>query len=268
MTRRRARSRLRPAAEARLDRPRRVGGRERRRVTSPRSLRARRPGSRAASRPRCESRASRPGPAPRSSARESTVRPRASVSSRLPRVGRRPRPAAHRRRPRARRVAARSARRERREATDDQRATRRIAPRRSSGTRYSPVSSGISPACSELALAAAQHPQGEDRRPEQRRDPEAELDAEHALAGPVDVVELEQQRRLVEGEPDPGAERDREDLLEPVAVVISPAPPAANASRIPGTKWCTWRPPTLTLPSGHQPLRMPQVESRMSANRR
>ena len=67
------------------------------------------------------------------------------------------------------------------------------------------------------ALAAAQHPQRDDRRAQQRRGAEAELDAEHALAGPVDVLEVEQQRRLVEGEPDPGAERERERRLDPLA---------------------------------------------------
>ena len=43
---------------------------------------------------------------------------------------------------------------------------------------------------------------------------EADLDAEQPLAGPVDVAEVEQQRRLVEGEPDPGAEAEGEHLLE------------------------------------------------------
>ena len=73
---------------------------------------------------------------------------------------------------------------------------------------------GDQPRLLGLALAAAQHPQPEDRRREQAGRPEAELDAQQALARPVDVVELEQQRRLVEGEPDPGAERQGEGLLE------------------------------------------------------
>ena len=63
------------------------------------------------------------------------------------------------------------------------------------------------------ALAAAQHPLGEDRDAEDRGGAEAELDAEQALAGPVDVAQVEQQRRLVEGEPDAGPQRDRQPLL-------------------------------------------------------
>ena len=31
-------------------------------------------------------------------------------------------------------------------------------------------------------------------------------------------------------------------------------------------KWWTWRPPTRTFSNGHQPVRIPQVESRTSAN--
>src|SRR5690606_31888905 len=49
-----------------------------------------------------------------------------------------------------------------------------------------------------LALAAAQDPQGEDRAAHDRRGSERELDAEQALARPVDVAQVEQQRRLVE----------------------------------------------------------------------
>ena len=53
--------------------------------------------------------------------------------------------------------------------------------------------------------------------PSSAGDPEADLDAEQALAAPVDVVEVEQQRRLVEGQPDPGAEREGERRLEALA---------------------------------------------------
>ena len=84
---------------------------------------------------------------------------------------------------------------------------------------------------------------------------------------PVDVLEFEQQRRLVEGEADAGAERNREGSLErPSLPGTSAAPPEPKASRMPGTKWCTWRPPTRTFSNGHHPVRIPQVESRTSAN--
>jgi hypothetical protein len=43
---------------------------------------------------------------------------------------------------------------------------------------------------------------------------EGDLDAHHALLGPVDVLELEQQRRLVEHEGDADAERDGEVAVE------------------------------------------------------
>ena len=47
---------------------------------------------------------------------------------------------------------------------------------------------------------------------------ERDLDAEHALLGPVHVVELEQQRGLVEHERDADAEREREVLVELLAL--------------------------------------------------
>ena len=62
----------------------------------------------------------------------------------------------------------------------------------------------------DLLLAAAEHPQGEDGPAQGRGQPEADLDAQDPLARPVDVAQVEQQRGLVEGQPDPGAERDRE----------------------------------------------------------
>ena len=56
----------------------------------------------------------------------------------------------------------------------------------------------------------------EERRREHRGEPEADLERDDPLAGPVDVAQVEQQRRLVEGEPDAGAEGERERLLEPL----------------------------------------------------
>ena len=50
-----------------------------------------------------------------------------------------------------------------------------------------------------------------------------------------------------------------------LSVTIATAP-HPNAIRIPGTKWCTCRPPTRTLPNGHHPRRIPYVDSRISAN--
>ena len=35
---------------------------------------------------------------------------------------------------------------------------------------------------------------------------------------------------------------------------------------MPGTKWWMWRPPTRTLPNGHQPSRMPSVETRANSD--
>ena len=69
-----------------------------------------------------------------------------------------------------------------------------------------------------MALAAAQHAPGEDGDAEDRRGAEAELDAEQALAGPVDVAQVEQQGRLVEGEAHADAHRDRQPLLDRVVV--------------------------------------------------
>ena len=34
---------------------------------------------------------------------------------------------------------------------------------------------------------------------------------------------------------------------------------------MPGTKWWMWRPPRRTFPAGHQPPRIPAVESLISA---
>ena len=64
-------------------------------------------------------------------------------------------------------------------------------------------------------LPAAEDAQRQDRAAQRRGQPAADLDAEHPLPGPVDVAQVEQQRRLVEGEADSGPEGDRERLLEP-----------------------------------------------------
>ena len=50
--------------------------------------------------------------------------------------------------------------------------------------------------------------------------------------------------------------------------VTRAAVPEPKATRIPGTKWWMWRPPSRTLPDGHQPPRMPAVESRTARRRR
>src|SRR6266571_9326589 len=42
----------------------------------------------------------------------------------------------------------------------------------------------------------------------------------------------------------------------------------AKAISIPGTKWWMCRPPRRTFPNGHQPPRIPAVESLISANAR
>ena len=108
----------------------------------------------------------------------------------------------------------------------------------------------------------------EDRAPEQRREPEAELDAEQALARPVDVAQIEQQRGLVEGEPDAGAEGQRERRSRADGLGdAGPALPTRRRSGCPGTKWWMWRPPSRTLPAGHHPLRIPAVDTRIERER-
>src|SRR3954447_19770107 len=57
-------------------------------------------------------------------------------------------------------------------------------------------------------LGAAQQAQREHRRRQQRQRGERDLHGDDAVLGPVDVVELEQERRLVEGQRRPDAERD------------------------------------------------------------
>src|SRR6476620_12564157 len=67
-------------------------------------------------------------------------------------------------------------------------------------------------------LAAAQHSQGEHRDAEDRGGSEAELDAEQAFAAPVDVAQVEEEGRLVEGEAEADPHRHRQPLLELVVV--------------------------------------------------
>ena len=144
-------------------------------------------------------------------ARRGRCSPRSSVSVEVPRVradlgAQRARVDDRSPRAPAPRATAAQRNRERRRARSSHRARRRVLA----------ADVGDQPGLLGAFLAAAQHPQREDRRAEQGGAAEADLDAEQALAGPVDVLELKQQRRLVEGEPDPGAEREREDLLEPL----------------------------------------------------
>ncbi len=80
-----------------------------------------------------------------------------------------------------------------------------------------------------LALAAAEHPHREDRRGEHPARGEADLHAEQPLRAPVDVLEVEQQRRLVEGQPGAGAEAEGEHLLE--ALVLGDERRAAGRER-------------------------------------
>ena len=64
------------------------------------------------------------------------------------------------------------------------------------------------------ALAAAQHAHQDDRGAEGRRDAEGELEAEQALAAPVDVAKVEQEGSLVEREAHARPHRDGEALFE------------------------------------------------------
>ena len=76
---------------------------------------------------------------------------------------------------------------------------------------------------------------------EHRDDGERDLHADDALLGPVDVVELEQQRGLVERQGHAGAEGDaRARDRAPRCAPTTDAPPARKASTMPGTKWWMW----------------------------
>ena len=118
-------------------------------------------------------------------------------------------------------------------------------------------------------LAAAQHAQREDRRREDRGEAEAELDASDALAGPVDVAQVEQQRRLVEGEAHAGAHRRRRAAPRAVSLSVSerrrPRSRRRSGSRA-RSGGCGGR-RRWTLPNGHQPPRIPQVERRIEGER-
>ena len=91
--------------------------------------------------------------------------------------------------------------------------------------------------------------------------------------GPVDVLELEQQRRLVERERRARAPNGmREPPVEPlVARDDRGAAPRGSASTIPGTKWWMWRPPA-TRRRGTGPnvprLRMIRVRRRRATAER
>ena len=67
-------------------------------------------------------------------------------------------------------------------------------------------------------LAAAQEARREDGRRDEGHGRERDLHRQHALPRPVDVVELEQQCRLVEREPHPGPEDEREPRLDLLVV--------------------------------------------------
>src|SRR4051794_23137444 len=69
-----------------------------------------------------------------------------------------------------------------------------------------------------LALGLPQHPDQVGERGEHGHGGEDDLDREHALLGPVHVLELEQQRRLVEHERDADPERQREVLVQVLAL--------------------------------------------------
>ena len=201
------------------------------RVGEKRSLRPARvdhPGGVRSSPPRCGTRASRPAPGSLERLSLSTGRPRSSVSSRC----QGPAATSARRAPASTSGSAAAAGAAPRAAAAA--ASPRPRPYASPGR---PVLAGLvgdQARLLGLALAASQHPQAEDRRPEHRDQAEAELDAEQALAAPVDVLELEQQRRLVEGHPDPRPERHREHLLEPVALRAQPGAPGEERDQDPG----------------------------------
>ena len=93
---------------------------------------------------------------------------------------------------------------------------------------------------------------------EEGRGAEADLDAQQALPGPVDVVELEQQRGLVEGHPDPEAERKSEDRLELAALAHQSGPAGAKGDQDSGDEMVHVTPADLDVRRvGHQPPRMP-----------
>ena len=105
------------------------------------------------------------------------------------------------------------------------RARRRRRPERPAPSRPS----------STARLAAAQHAQRERDRRQHRERREADLHADDALLGPVDVVELEQQRRLVERQRHAGAEGQRQPRVAAPRCARRPTRrPATKASTMPG----------------------------------
>ena len=98
-------------------------------------------------------------------------------------------------------------------------------------------------------------PRRRKRRPiaraaEQAGQSRPDLDAEQTVLGPVDVIELEQQRGLVHRHPHTGAEQERQPRLQSSLRVTIATAPLTNASAIPGTKWWMCRRPTFTLRNG------------------
>src|SRR3954453_10693787 len=78
-------------------------------------------------------------------------------------------------------------------------------------------------------LAAAQDLGRQPERCEERRHPEGDLDRDDALLAPVDVLELEQQGRLVDGQPGAEPERDGKPLVD--ALVLGQDRDAARDER-------------------------------------
>ena len=71
-------------------------------------------------------------------------------------------------------------------------------------------SCGPTPRLQDLCLSPPQQPQPQRQAADDQHRRERDLHAHDAALGPVDVVELEQQRRLVERQRDPRPERERQ----------------------------------------------------------
>ena len=98
---------------------------------------------------------------------------------------------------------------------------------------------------------------------QQRRGRERDLHADQALARPVDVLQLEQQRGLVERQPDADARAGSRASRAPSRRWrTAPRCRTRTRARCPGTKWWMWRRPMRTLNSSGTPLRTPKVVSR------
>ena len=107
-----------------------------------------------------------------------------------------------------------------------------------------------------------QDAKAEDRGAEERRGPEADLDAEKALAAPVDVAEVEQQRRLVEREAHAGAEGGRQRSLDALLTRDQRAGAAPESEQdagdemvdvMPADPDVPERPPAAADPGGREP---------------